>query len=298
MRGSCGLAVAAALILALAGCGLRREGGSSAAQAHYVVGPAYRAGGEWRYPREFDRYDRTGLAMVIPPDHGSTTADGEDFDQASLTAQSPVLPLPSIVRVTNLVNGRSMMVRVNDRGPDIPGRVIAVTRKVARNLGFPRGGIVEVRVELLSDRSDALQQALGAGPHLTAAPVASVDAAPLAPPPGASGSAGRAGPHTARPTGRTPRHTDLGRLSGRVTAVRPDPGPLFVEIPGFGSSADAFDLLQRRLAGLQGRVVPRPGGSRTLYAVRLGPYRSVDAADHALHDVLRRGVPDPEIVVH
>lgn len=279
----------------LAGCA-RRNTGTLPANAHYVVGPAYRAGGEWRYPRVFDRYDRTGLAMVIPAGHAAATADGEKFDQESLTAQSPVLPLPSLVRVTNLVNGRSMVVRVNDRGPHIPGRIIAVTKKVAAKLRFPRGGVVEVRVRLLPGRSDALQQALGAGPRLAAAPVASVSATPLAPPSGAAGAAGPAATMPAAPVAAAGGRS--WHLSGKVRMERADPGPLFVEIPGFGSTGAAFDLLYRRLGGLPGRVVPEPVASRTLYAVRLGPYRSVDAADRTLHEVLRRGVANPEIVVH
>ena len=69
---------------------------------------------------------------------GQITVDNETYDPNALAAASPVLPLPSIVTITNLVNGRSMDVRVNDRGPAIPGRVIAVTPRVASLLGFSR----------------------------------------------------------------------------------------------------------------------------------------------------------------
>lgn len=297
MQKSLLIALAMAIASGLAGCA-KRNTGALPANARYVVGPAYQAGGEWRYPRSFDQYDHTGLAMVIPGGHAGVTTDGERFDQGSLTAQSPVLPLPSLVRVTNLVNGRSLVVRVNDRGPQVPGRIIAVTRKVASKLHFPRGGIVEVRVRLLSGRSDALQQALGAGPQLTAAPVASVQATPLAPPSGVSGVAGPSAKMPKTPAAAASAAGHPWRLSGKVTMERPAPGPLFVEIPGFGSSGAAWTLLNRRLSGMPGRVVPQPRVNRTLYAVRLGPYRSVDAADRSLHEILRRGVTNPEIVVH
>lgn len=288
--------VAAAL---LAGCAHHpRRGGPAPTGAHYTVGYPWQAQGEWHYPRAFGSYDRTGLAAVIPPGHDAATSDGEAFHQRGLMAQSPDLPLPSLVRVTNLVNGRSLIVRVDDRGPAMPGRILAVTRNAAERLGFPEGGVVEVRVRLLAGPSSALQMNLGAGPHLKTAPVASVQASALPPPPGASGSAGAAslGTPAAAPLAATPPAETVA-LSGVVRQGAPDPGPLYVEMGGFGSGTDAQALLAR-LYGMAGNVVPAPREGRTLYAVRLGPYHSVAAADAALRAVLARGVPDPEIVVH
>lgn len=263
-----------------------------------MIGSPYAADGQWHYPRAFGTYDRTGLATIIPPGHAAATANGEAFHQTGLMAQSPVLPLPSLVRVTNLVNGRNLTVRVNDRGPAMPGRIIAVTRTVARRLDFPSGGVVEVRVQLLAGRSAALQAALGAGPHLIAAPVASVQASALPPPPDAAGSAGPSGMGSAAPAALKPEPAGPAtHLSGTVRQGTPDPGPLYVEMGGFGSGGDAQALLFR-LSGMPGEVVPQPREGRRFYAVRLGPYRLVAAADAALRQVLQRGVPDPEIVVH
>ncbi|HET9147198.1 MAG TPA: RlpA-like double-psi beta-barrel domain-containing protein [Acetobacteraceae bacterium] len=282
---------------ALAGCNFRRERhGPAPTGAHYLIGEPFQAGGEWHYPRAFNEYDGTGLATVIPPGHEAATADGEAFHQGGLMAQSPVLPLPSLVRIANLVNGRALTVRVNDRGPAVPGRIVAVTRKVASLLGFPPDGVVEVRVELLAARSAALQAELGEGPHLTAAPVASVQSAALPPPPGASGDAG-ASP-TAAPSQpaaiRMPAESTA--LSGIIHQSAPAPGPLYVEMGGFGTARDAWSL-RDRLPDMTGSVVPEAASSRTLYAVRLGPYHSVAAADAALRSVLARGIVDPEIVV-
>jgi rare lipoprotein A len=287
--------------LALAGCVHKHiRPGPPPTGAHYVIGYPYQADGEWHYPRAVDAYDRTGLATIIPPGHDAATTDGEAYDPDGLMAQSPVLPLPSLVRVTNLVTGRSLTVRVNDRGPATAGRIIAVTRKAAALLGFPSTGVVEIRVQLLADRSSALQTALGAGPHLTAAPVAGVQASALPPPPGAAGAAGSADlitPSTATTSQPQPQTQTNAPLSGIVHLVPPDPGPLYVEIGGFGAGRDAETILDR-LAGMPGTVVPQPREGRTLYAVKLGPYRSVATADAALHQVLARGIPDPEIIVH
>ena len=289
-------ASALAFAFCLAGCSTaaHESAGLTAPGARYVIGAPYQAGGEWQYPRAFPSYDRTGLATVISSGGPAVTADGAAFDQGGLTAQSPVLPLPSLVEVTDLVTGRRMTVLVNDRGPATAGRVLAVTRKLADLLGFPDDGVVEVRVRLLAARSAALQAKLGAGPDLTAAPVADVRSDALLPPPGARGTAGTT--EAARPAAGPGGIQTLSTApDGIVTRIAPAPGPLYVELDGFGSRADAFSMLNR-LDGFAGGVVPEPGGGRRLYAVHLGPYHSVAAADAALQAVLARGIAGPEIV--
>jgi rare lipoprotein A len=185
-----------------------------------------------------------------------------------------------------------MDVRVDDRGPAVPGRVIAVTPRVASLLGFPGDGVVEVQVVLNVQKSAALDAALGQGPKLTAAPEAGIQAQSLAPPGG-----GPSGPtQDLSVQASNAGSGDPGALSGVVTLVAPSPGPLYVQIPGFGRERDANGTIQQ-LYGLPAFVVPVFGGDRTLFAVRLGPYTSVAAADAAFQQVLQRGVANPEIVV-
>lgn len=277
------------VFVALASCAHR---GPPPGPMTFTIGNPYQAGAEWYYPRSFDSYDVTGLSSVIGSDAPGYTADHEAYDPDALTAQSPVLQLPAIVTVTNLVNGYSVDVRVNDRGPAVPGRVIAVTPRVARLLDYPQGGVVEVEVKLNTAATAALDGALGAGPKLTAAPEAGITAQSLAAPGGAAGGAVQ---------NLTPTQSDTGAvnaapLSGTITTVPPNPGPLYVQIPGFGTESDAFRA-QERLYGIQARVVPIFGGERTLYAVNAGPYHAVADADAALQQILALGVPDPEIIV-
>jgi rare lipoprotein A len=259
----------------------------------FTVGDPYQAGGEWFYPREMNDYDATGLAIVIPDGAPAYTADNESYDPNALAAASPVLQLPCIVTVTNLVNGRSVDVRVNDRGPMQPGRVLAVTPRVARLLSFPSGGIVEVEVKLNQSQTMALQSSLGAVPKLTAAPVAGITAQSLAPPGGGSATGGvqQLGP-SATNNGMAQSVT----LSGTVTQGAPGPGPLWVQVPGFGSEVDAFRTVAK-IPDLPARVVPVFGGDRPLWAVNAGPYHSVADADAALQQMLQSGVADPEIIV-
>ncbi|MCP4547760.1 MAG: septal ring lytic transglycosylase RlpA family protein [bacterium] len=82
--------------------------------------------------------------------HGRTTANGETFDKNAMTAAHKTLPFGTRVRVTNLGNGRSVVVRINDRGPFIRGRIIDLSRKAAERLGFRKAGLAKVRVEIIS----------------------------------------------------------------------------------------------------------------------------------------------------
>lgn len=115
---------------------------------YYKVGKPYQIGGRWYTPRVDPTYDESGRASWYGPDfHGKKTANGEVFDQAALTAAHPTLPLPSYAYVTNLENGRTVLVRINDRGPYSRDRIIDVSVRVARELGFFHQGTARVRVK-------------------------------------------------------------------------------------------------------------------------------------------------------
>ncbi len=113
-----------------------------------LVGKPYQVAGHWYTPRVDPDYDKTGKASWYGADfHGRLTANGEIFDQNALSAAHPTLPLPSYVRVTNLENQRSLIVRVNDRGPFVAGRLIDLSKKSAELLGFANKGMASVRVQ-------------------------------------------------------------------------------------------------------------------------------------------------------
>ncbi len=115
---------------------------------HYMVGEPYRVAGRTYIPRDNPRYSKVGLASWYGSAfHGRLTANGEVYDVNGLTAAHPTLPLPSYVRVTNLENGRSLVVRVNDRGPFAQGRLIDVSARAATMLGFRQEGTAKVRVD-------------------------------------------------------------------------------------------------------------------------------------------------------
>lgn len=114
----------------------------------YKVGEPYQVNGVWYTPAVETNYDDVGVASWYGrPFHGRPTANGAIYDMNALTAAHPTLPMPSRVRVTNLENGRSVIVTINDRGPFVRGRIIDVSRRTAQLLGFERRGTAKVRVQ-------------------------------------------------------------------------------------------------------------------------------------------------------
>ena len=277
-------------------------GGGPAPVPHYVVGEPYQTGDVWHYPHEQFDYADTGLATVADRRPGPT-ADGEAFDQGVLAAAHRTLQLPALARVTNLQTGRAVLVRLNDRGPAAPGRLIAVTRRAAELLGAPGSAPFPVRVELLEAESRQLAGALApaAALSVTSAPVSTVQSETLAPPPGAAQS-GRVRVAAAGPPVpvamlvAAPVAVPL-RLPEQVWQGPASPGSLYVECGSFARQQYA-SIMQQRLAGLGARLstdyyAPRDAAFR----VRIGPLRDVAAADAALDQALRAGVSDARIIV-
>ena len=146
------------LISLLAACGepanrtkiYEQQGRQTAAGGIYKIGTPYQIMGVWYYPRENSNYDEIGIASWYGPKfHGRRTANGEIFDMNLLTAAHPTLPMPVRARVTNLENGKSIIVRINDRGPFAKDREIDLSRKAAEVLGFRDKGTTQVRVQYL-----------------------------------------------------------------------------------------------------------------------------------------------------
>lgn len=119
-----------------------------------MVGRSYTIAGRTYTPRRDDNYSREGLASWYGPGfHGRQTANGEVFDKYAVSAAHPTLPIPSYVRVTNLSNSRSLIVRVNDRGPFHGNRIIDVSKTVADALDFRKNGVARVKVDYVAPAS-------------------------------------------------------------------------------------------------------------------------------------------------
>lgn len=119
---------------------------------HYKVGAPYKIDGRWYVPKVDERYDEKGVASWYGDDfQGRLTANGEVFDKGRLSAAHKTLPMPTLVEVENLENGRRVTVRVNDRGPFVDDRIIDLSHAAADALGFAGKGLARVRVRYVGE---------------------------------------------------------------------------------------------------------------------------------------------------
>jgi rare lipoprotein A len=268
----------------------------------YKVGNPYQIDNIWYYPREQPDYDETGIASWYGPDfYGKYTANGELYDGGQLTAAHRTLPMPVNVRVTNLDNGKSIIVRVNDRGPYARGRIIDLSRRAAELLDVVQNGTARVRVTYVG-RAD-----LNGGPPpsetppeianaLPAAPAGKVDSSALAVLPGAAQAppVKLAALPAPIPTAAPPLAAT--EPTGRVDKV-PVPGVthLYVQVGAFSKLENAQRMLKSVGGDLHISSLQR--GGQTLYRVRTGPLASVQDADSALARISGTGSGDAQIVV-
>ena len=130
-------------------------------KGYFKVGNPYQIFGVSYFPQNYEDFEEIGTASWYGDDfHGKKTANGEIYNMGSMTAAHPTLPLPSMIRVTNLHNGKSVVVRVNDRGPFAKNRVVDVSERAATLLGFKDLGTTEVKIELLRNDTDEMLERL------------------------------------------------------------------------------------------------------------------------------------------
>jgi rare lipoprotein A len=285
----------AAALLTIAGC--------VQPEPRYVVGDPYRLGGVWSYPQEDYALSETGLSEVLPaPMFGGQTANGEVLMAQGLTAAHRSLQMPAIIRVTNLENGRSMLLRVNDRGPEKPGRILGVSPRAAALLGMTPGRATQIALVVDAEKSRAAAEGLpGQAPPpiaIAAAPRAAVAREELAPLPGTREAPRRevqplpsAAPLTElAPQGRG----TMAPLTETVTQNAPRPGSLLVEAGQFSSRYGA-EAVAARLPGA--RISQQGRGRNANFRVALGPFAEVRAADFALERTLAAGLSGARIIV-
>ncbi len=293
-----------------------QQAGAAASSANptpggtYKVGTPYQIDGVWYYPQVDYSYNQTGIASWYGPGfHTKATANGEDYNENELTAAHQTLPMPSLVRVTNLENGRSIVVRINDRGPFVPGRIIDMSRRGAQLLGFDQKGTAKVRVEILAEESRAIAAAaMNAGgtqvagspdggpvPKAAPRPKVTVEGAPL-PAPKPTPSRNVAPPVTVAGT-----TTDDGRfMPAPVVEQKPvPPGPqrIYVQAGSFTIYDNANKLRARLNSISPTNISSAMVGDTQFFRVRVGPFENVDRADQVLAQVLQTGTNGARIIV-
>jgi rare lipoprotein A len=285
----------------------------------YKLGKPYQIDGAWYYPKIDYDYNETGIASWYGPDfHGKSTASGETFDQNALTAAHKTLPMPTIVRVTNLENGRSIEVRINDRGPFVNDRVIDLTRRGAQLLGFESQGTARVRVQVMKEDSIALANKVGGAqlayagepepqppmPAPAAAPagkvttqILNVNGQPSAPLPPNSSNSVVSQPSTGAGTYKPVSPSAYPPLSSTVSYQPVKPTNIFIQAGAFLQQGNAQNLTNKLHNLGATRITQVQVGQQIFYRVRLGPIQHVEDADALLQKVIQTGQPDARIVV-
>jgi rare lipoprotein A len=266
------------VLIALAGCS-----SSPAPPGAYKLGKPYQIQGRWYYPQYDPDYDRTGIASWYgEPFHGRATANGEVFDRRIVTAAHPTLPLPSLVRVTNLANRRELVIRVNDRGPFVGDRIIDLSQEAARQLGFERDGTTPVRVQFVD-----LADARGKPPRPAARNVRmpAPEPAERASPPTRVASRQAPAPSTGAQPPKPEAGADMAQCQGQ-----------FIQVGAFAEPARAQRLVAE-LYALQ--VVPvslvTPAQDH-LARVRLGPISDPETTGAALDRLKQFGFSEAFVV--
>lgn len=269
----------------------------------YKVGRPYQVTGAWYYPAVDYEYAETGIASWYGRKfHGRPTANGETFDMNALSAAHRTLPLPSLVRVVNLRNGRSITVRVNDRGPFARGRIIDVSRRTAQLLGFERQGTTPVRVEIMAQESRQLALIAQRGSSATVAPAPAGQSDKVTiealPPPGETGGASVKKVQIAT-AGRQPRKRN-GALATppapRLEFRTVTPPRLFVQAGSFVRREYA-ERMRHKLSQIgPAHITEAVVGRYRFYRVRVGPLKSVREGDRVLDDVVAYGYPNARLI--
>lgn len=248
----------------------------------------YQIRGRWYRPEEQPNYDETGLASWYGAQfNGRPTATGERFDMHALTAAHKTLPLPGLVEVTNLANGKRIVVRVNDRGPFAEGRIIDLSRGAAEALDLLQRGVGEVRVRYLGR---APREGGGMTMQYAAAePVAAAPTALRGPVPYLSVSDGQ-GAVAAAPVSEPVRY-EAPTPGAKTPTV---PSPVVGQWVQAGAWADA--RAARRAAetlGGSARVDQDAGGA---WRVLVRPWPDASAAERSRRAVISRGYPDALLI--
>jgi rare lipoprotein A len=309
-------------------CGSRHHPSSVAQRGMYKVGAPYTIDGITYVPMEEFQHVETGTASWYGPGfHGRYTANGEVYDQHDHTAAHRTLQMPAVLRVTNLDNGQSTVVRVNDRGPYARARILDLSKAAAEELGMTHSGTARVRVEQLEMESQAMKQIAlnGGGPNeqRTAlnqyiagrrgppAVVATAQATPAPPGPAAPVAAanprspavvpleatGSAGGNSLGSGTPTVASIATSATSPATPAAFVQPaGGFYVQTGAFSTAANAER--QRGLVNSYGtsEISQASSAGREVYRVRLGPYTTPEAAGIVADRLKRSGYGDARVV--
>lgn len=245
------------------------------------VGPPYEANGRWYVPTPEPGYEQTGEGSWYGPNfHGQPTASGETYDQEAMTAAHPTLPLNSLVQVTNLENGREVIVRINDRGPFVGERLIDLSRAAAAVLGYEQQGRARVHVRYLGPAprrvtAEGAPQPVAAAPSPAPRQVVNVE------------------PQQDGPVSLIPAAAAQPQPTVQQAAYTPAAGAFVVQVGAYSDLANAQRVRDAVAGAGDAHIdVRHTAGGRELFRVRVGPWETREQADAARASLAGMGYPE------
>ena len=245
-------------------------------------------------------YRERGVASWYGPDfHGLRTATGERYDMFAMTAAHKTLPIPCYARVTNLSNGRNVVVRINDRGPFVANRIIDLSYTAASKLDMIRNGTAFVDVEVLSPANPpsgtalpvTTQAASAASVGVSSVPAVTTPVEPAAAtaPPGVAAAAAGSSPSATAPA---PSPEGAAALPAMPPPAPVAAGHFYIQVGAF-SQADNAQRVAKKLrdAGLEHVFTLAPAADQPLQRVRIGPVASVQQFDALIARLTALGFP-------
>ena len=266
---------------------------------NFKIGNSYRVKGKRYIPQETYSYTQTGLASWYGPNfHGKQTANGETFDKYELTAAHKTLQMPSIIRVTNLENGLSIIARVNDRGPFSGKRILDLSERAAELLDFKHKGTTQVKIQVLEEESRHVAELAKQGQSTRGYEVAL----------NRKGYSPRTAPQRAvetRPAVQTtapirPIHADA--KIAEIQPYHPTPKPrtkpnaLYVQTGSFADATKARVSADRLRRYGTTRIKPAMINGRKYYRVQIGPISNQNQAEILMARIAPSNIGEPILI--
>ncbi len=253
----------------------------------YKIGKKYNVAGKFYYPKRDLNYNKTGIASWYGPKfHGKLTANGEIYNQNALTAAHKTLPMPSAVKVTNLENNKSIVLRINDRGPFVNDRIIDLSSKAAEILDLKIKGTGLVRVKLLKDKSILLEKLAQKGSFPEIKDLNIIELPKILTPNKVSVN-----------IENTQNKKIIKKKINYNLKNSKKVYKIFIKLASFSSSQNA-KIMKNKVKYLEKiKIYKLIKNKKTLYQVKAGPFTSVEKVDTLLSMLREKGMQGAKIII-
>ena len=253
----------------------------------YKIGKKYNVGGKYYYPKKDLYYNKTGIASWYGPKfHGKLTANGEIYNQYALTAAHKTLPLPSAVKVTNLKNNKSIVLRINDRGPFVNDRIIDLSSKAADILDLKREGTGLVRVQILREKSLYLEKLAKQGSFPEINDLKETELPNITIP-----------SKVAVKIKDTKNQKILTKKINYNLKNLNKEYKIYIKLASFSSKKNA-EIMKKKVSYIDKvKIYKIYKSNKTLYQVKAGPFLSVEKVDQLHSLLLQKGMQGAKIII-